>query len=144
LLYSQKGAYHRGGTDTTYYRLRLHYAEIPVLVHFTDKKTVSVGAGFSYGQLIGTSEARQLFMNPHSDFLPYDVSAIGEAQVRVWDRLWIGIRYQYSMMNLRTVTIINPYNPKDTWERKQYNNVLTIRLSYVFKQEIPAKRSKKK
>jgi len=143
LLYSQKGSYHRGGTDTTYYRLRLQYAEIPVLAHYTDKKTVSAGAGFCYGQLIGNRESKQLFMIPHSGFLPYEISAVGEAQVRMWNRFWVGVRYQYSIRSLRTVTIQDPYNLSDKWDRKQYNNTISIRLTYVFQQEIPNKKSRK-
>jgi hypothetical protein len=143
LLFTQKGSYHRGATDTTYYRLRLQYAEIPVLAHFTDKKNVSAGLGFCYGQLIGVKESSQLFMVPHSDFSNDEVSVVVEGQVRMWDRLWLGVRYQYSILSLRKVTIVNPYNPKDTWDRDQYNNVITIRLSYVFKQDIPIKNRKK-
>jgi len=55
LLYSQKGSFHRGSTDSTYYRLNLDYIDIPVMVHFTDKKIISAGLGFCYGQLIGKS-----------------------------------------------------------------------------------------
>ena len=45
LLYSQKGSYHKGSTDSTYYRLNLDYIDVPVMVHFTDKKIISAGLG---------------------------------------------------------------------------------------------------
>jgi hypothetical protein len=146
LLYSQKGSYHNGSTDSTTYRLNLDYIDIPVMVHFTDKKIISAGLGFCYGQLINKSES-MLFISPDSlkgAFLPYDISVLGEVSVRIWNRFWLNVRYQYSMFNLRTVTFQNPYTPSDVWTRDQYNNVLSLRLTYIFKQELPGKPKKAK
>ena len=61
LLYSQKGSKHNGSTDSTTYKLVQDYAEIPVLVHFTDKKLISGGVGVSYGQLINYKETKNNF-----------------------------------------------------------------------------------
>jgi len=146
LLYSQKGSYHKGSTDSTYYKLKLDYIDIPVLVHFTDKKIVSAGVGFCYGQLINKVESDLYIVKPNTDFLPYDVSVLGEVALRLWNRLWINVRYQYSMVNLRTVTFTDPYKggTDNTWERDQYNNVLTFRLTYFFNGEIPGKQKKPK
>jgi len=66
---------------------------------FHDKKNVSAGLGFCYGQLIGVKESSQLFMVPHSDFSNDEVSVVVEGQVRMWDRLWLGVRYQYSILS---------------------------------------------
>jgi len=144
LLYSQKGSYHKGGTDSTYYRLNLDYIDIPVMFHFTDKKIISAGVGFCYGQLINKSESQLYVVTPNTDFLPYDLSVLGEVSLRVWNRFWINVRYQYSMLNLRTVTFVNPNIKGDTWERNQYNNLISLRLTYIFKQEIPGKARKAK
>ncbi len=142
LLYSQKGSYHAGSTDSTYYRLNLDYIDIPVMLHFTDKKIISAGVGLCYGQLISKSESQLFIVKPNTDFLPYDLSILGEVSVRVWNRFWVNVRYQYSLLNLRTVTFTNPDNANDTWERKQYNNLVSIRLTYIFKQELPGKQKK--
>jgi len=144
LLYSQKGSYHKGSTDSTYYRLNLDYIDIPIMVHFTDKKIISAGVGFCYGQLINKSESQLYVVTPNTDFMPYDVSVLGEVSLRVWNRFWINVRYQYSMLNLRTVTFTNPNIKNDTWERNQYNNLISLRLTYIFKQEIPGKTKKPK
>ncbi len=144
LLYSQKGSFHRGSTDSTYYRLNLDYIDIPVMVHFTDKKIISAGLGFCYGQLIGKSESQLFVVTPNTDFLPYDFSVLGEVSLRVWNRFWINVRYQYSLLNLRTVTFKNPNIANDTWQRNQYNNVISLRLTYIFKQELPGKPKKPK
>ena len=144
LLYSQRGSYHKGSTDSTYYRLNLDYIDVPVMLHFTDKKIISAGAGVCYGQLINKKESTLFIVKPNTDFLPYDLSVLGEVSVRVWNRFWVNVRYQYSMLNLRTVTFTNPQNPSDTWERKQYNNLISLRLTYIFKQELPGKSRKPK
>ncbi len=144
LLYSQKGSYHHGGTDSTNYRLNLDYIDIPVMVHFTDKKIISAGVGICYGQLINKSESQLYVVTPNTDFLPYDLSVLGEVSLRVWNRFWINVRYQYSLLNLRTVTFVNPNIQGDTWERNQYNNLISLRLTYIFKQEIPGKQKKPK
>lgn len=144
LLYSQKGSYHKGSTDSTTYRLNLDYIDIPVMIHFTDKEVISAGAGICYGQLISKKESTLYVVTPNSDFLPYDLSVLGEVSLRLWNRLWINVRYQYSMVNLRTVTFKDPKNPLDTWERKQYNNLISVRLTYIFNQELRGKPRKPK
>ena len=146
LLYSQKGSYHAGSTDSTYYRLNLDYIDIPVMVHFTDKKIISAGVGFCYGQLIGKSESTlpDSIVVPNNNFRPYDLSVLGEVSLRVWNRFWINVRYQYSMLSLRNVTFTNPNIKGDTWQRDQYNNLISLRLTYIFKQEIPGKPRKPK
>jgi len=146
LLYSQKGSYHKGNTDTTYYHLNLNYIDIPVMVHFTDKEVISAGVGFCYGQLVGKKESTlpDSIMVPNSNFLPYDLSVLGEVSLRLWNRLWINVRYQYSMISLRTVTYKDPYNQLNTWERKEYNNLITVRLTYIFNQELRGKPKKPK
>ena len=38
------------------YRLSLNYVQIPVIVHYTDKRSVAGGVGFLYGQLVSVTE----------------------------------------------------------------------------------------
>lgn len=64
ILYSEKGAksnISRLAThDTTVviidYRVKLNYAEIPVMLNYFDKRKSHVGLGFSYNRLVGSSE----------------------------------------------------------------------------------------
>lgn len=148
LLYSQKGSHHKGQTDTTTYWLKQDYAEIPVLFHFTDKKVISVGVGFSYGQLINFKETyggqpidTSFFAQPTSGMSNFDISVIGDLQVRLWDKLWAGVRYQYSVKSNRSVMVTDPNDPKNPFSREQYNNVISVRLTWIFNQE---KRDKEK
>jgi len=64
-LFSQKGSHQdafyvdtlpTGDILTGEYDLRMNYVEVPLLIHFTDRETVSAGVGVSYGRLIGVTE----------------------------------------------------------------------------------------
>ncbi|MEI7982155.1 MAG: hypothetical protein WCI71_10920, partial [Bacteroidota bacterium] len=141
---------HSGQTDSTTYRLKLDYAEIPVLLHFTDKKVISAGVGFSYGQLINFKETygglpidTNFFAQPTSGMSNFDLAVIADLQIRLWSKLWAGVRYQYSMKNNRTVMVTDPNDPKNPFTRKQYNNVISVRLTWIFNQEKVDKNSKK-
>jgi hypothetical protein len=148
LLYSQKGSKHNGSADSTSFKLVQDYAEIPVLIHFTDKKVISGGLGFSYGQLINYKETKNNFYDSifiyQSGVSNNDISVIADLQVRLWSKLWADLRYQYSMKSNRTVLVKDPSTyPRTEYIRYQYNNVISIRLTWVFNQEKISKRAKK-
>jgi len=150
LLYSQKGSHHGGNTDSTTYNFKLDYLEIPVLVHFTDKKIISGGVGFSYGQLVNQKETfnnqpidTSYYVQPITGLSKSDISVIADLQIRLWNRLWANLRYQYTIVSLREVQVTDPTNRANTWTRNQFNNVITIRLTWVFNQEVPGKIRKK-
>jgi hypothetical protein len=138
LLYSQKGSYHGSSVDSLTYRLVQDYAEIPVLIHFTDKRVISGGLGFSYGQLINFKETQNDFFdslyNPKSSLSNNDISVIADLQIRLWYRLWANVRYQYSMKSNRSVVVNDPNKPNTHDPRDQYNNVISIRLTWMFNQ----------
>jgi hypothetical protein len=147
LLYSQKGAHHSGTYDSTTYNLKMDYLEIPVMVHFTDKKLIAGGVGFAYGQLINYKETQNSYYDSiytyKTSLQNFDVSVLAEFQIRIWNRLWVGARYQYSMLRLREVEINEPgVYPKNPETRYQFNNVISLRLTWVFNQEVPGKAKK--
>ncbi|HTX88175.1 MAG TPA: porin family protein [Bacteroidales bacterium] len=149
LLFSQKGSYEkRADVDTVphpYYKLNLDYVEVPVLVHFTDKNIVAGGLGFSYGQLVGVKEWQHgsrvdstTLQGPYA--LP-DLSVVADVRLRLWQRLWLDVRFTYSILKIRTRYFDNVYQ---SWTRDQYNNVLSFRLTYIFNEPLPAKKEKTK
>lgn len=149
LLYSQKGSHHTGNTDSTTYNFNLDYLEIPVLIHFTDKKIISGGVGFAYGQLVNQKETfnnqpidTSYYVQPITGLSNFDISVIADLQIRLWNRLWANVRYQYTVARLREV-LVDPKTGVDPWTRNQFNNVISIRLTWVFNQEVPGKAKKK-
>lgn len=132
------------------YKLDLNYVEIPLLVHYTDKKVIAAGVGFSYGQRVGYKELEDhnnlsgwQEMDSSSTYKNYDLSVLADVRIRVWKRLWLNGRFSYSMLPIRTRVFSVPSTPTDlVWTRKQYNNVITLRLTYVFNEPLPIKKKK--
>jgi Outer membrane protein beta-barrel domain len=156
LLFSQKGSYQKvGPSDTTneprpYYKLRLDYVEVPVFVKFTDNNIISGGLGVSYAQLVNVKEIEHDSTTPTNLQSPYtlgDLQILADVQFRLWQRLWFDLRYSYSMYPIRTrhfkVEKVGG-GGYDEWDRKQYNNVISLRLIYVFNQELQNKKGKNK
>jgi hypothetical protein len=134
------------------YRLSLTYVQIPVLVHFTDKRKIAGGIGFQYGQLVAVSEYEDYndprgFVRTQTNLQgPYsrsDWEVLADVRLRLYKGLWFNVRYSYSMVPIRTREFVNPIYHSDTWTRKQYNNVITLRLVYIFNDILPDKYKKK-
>lgn len=136
-IYSQKGAYQKpqyADSLSGEYKLNLNYVEVPVLVHYTDKDLITVGAGFSWGRLVkvdewehGTKTNTSLNSGTYSQ---NDVNILADLRFRIWKKLKFNVRYAYSIPKIRTREHYNLSG--DTWIRKQYNNFLSLRLIYVF------------
>ena len=164
ILFSQLGSYQRSqyANDTIVdtvtndypdgYKLVLNYVQVPVIVHFTDKHIVAAGVGFLYGQLVGAKEwkdfndVRGMFRTETDLQGPYNLSdfqILADVRLRLWQRLWLDVRYSYSIVPIRTnVEFKNPVtNTIET--RNQYNNVICMRLTYIFNEPLE-KAAKKK
>jgi hypothetical protein len=163
LLYSQLGSRQRSVysfTDTIIkkdsmkfydgYRLSLSYVQIPVIVHFTDRRFIAGGIGFQYGQLVGITEYEDYndirgFVRTNTTLSgPYtrgDLEVLADVRIRIYRGFWFDARYSYSMFPIRTREFKNPFYG-NTWLRKQYNNVITLRLMYIFNDILPNKTKK--
>jgi len=154
VTYNQKGARESdqykdtdslGNITTGAYKLRLNYVEVPILVHYTDKEFITIGAGFAWGRLVGVQEwehgniieSTKLNSGTYSK---NDFSYIIDARIRIKGPLKFGVRYQNSMVKIRTRDFTNEYTG-NTWSRDQFNKVLTFRLIYIFN-EAQSKRNK--
>ncbi len=138
-LYSQKGAHRRaqnpGKVLDGFYDYDLHYAEIPVLLHYTDKDVLTFGAGFSYNRLIDYKEVdRRTGALEHvayeSEPSSHDVQFLADLRFRLYKQLKMDLRYAYSLLPFRQADFY--WRDVDVPEhRKQYNNVMTVRLMWV-------------
>lgn len=142
-LFSQKGAYKKypleyiDSLGLPYYNLRLNYAEIPFMLHYNDKNKLIFGAGFSYGRLVDMTEIEhglnKGWTTPNGPYNIGDWDIILDIRFRVFWRAYFNFRYSYSIVPIRERTYTSGVN---TWTRKQYNNMLSFRLVFVFNEDI--------
>ncbi len=133
-IYNQKGSYKKKDpykdTLNGEYKLKLNYVEVPVLFHYKDKGGMSIGTGFSWGRLVGFSEEEhEIKINWTKQTLPYnrdDIEWIFDAMFKIKSNLNFDFRYAYSIQKIRTRT----FNNNEV--RKQYHNILTFRLIWIF------------
>jgi len=142
--YAQKGAYQKyphqadPSKQLPYYNLRLNYLEVPLIMHFTDKGFLNFGLGLSWGRLVGIKEI-EWGETIHSSITnsPYannDINGIVSVQIPIYKRFKFNFRYAYSFASIRTREFSNVFG--DKWKRDQYNNILTLRIVYVFNERI--------
>jgi len=143
-IFNQKGSYQKPiYKDTSYgmYRLILNYVEVPLLIHYKDKGKYNFGAGLSWGELVGFKEwEHEIPIKWSKDSIPYkkdDICALVDLDFPIYDRFRFNFRYSYSIFKIRT-----RYFPIINTTRYQFNNVLTFRLLYVFKDTPKPKRKK--
>ncbi len=143
-IYNRKGAYQPPRfTDSLSgeYRLILNYVEVPLLIQFEDKKTMTFGLGVSWGKLIEVKEYehgnRVAATTLSGPYARSDWNFLGDVRFALYKRLKFNFRYAYSLGKIRTRTF---NNKQEIWTRKQFNNLLTFRLIYVINEKISRKK----
>lgn len=144
--FNQKGAWQPAlysDSASGEYRLLLNYVEVPLMIHFEDKETMTFGAGFSWSRLVEVKEYEHGNRVETTTLKgPYDRSDwtfIGDIRFRIYKKLKFNFRYNYSINKIRTRTFVTS---QQTWTRKQYNNVLSFRLIYMFNERQPVSKKK--
>ena len=145
ILYSQKGSSNGSimrysNVDSllmTKYRINVNYAEIPLMINFFDKHMSHLSFGFSYSQLVSSSETLMV-TNTLGNIPPYPVDLskypfkksnidfLAGAQLHMYKGLFLNLRFQYSVIPIRTNV------PADFARSQQYSNLWAIRLMYLF------------
>jgi hypothetical protein len=142
-IYNQKGSYQKPQLNdslTGEYSLKLNYVEVPVLCHYNDKNDrISFGLGLSWGRLTSVKEYEHGYRITTTTLNngPYsknDFDALVDVRFRIWKRLKADVRYAYSFVKIRTREF-HPPNV-DPWTRYQYNNLWTLRLMYIFNEQL--------
>lgn len=142
-IFTQKGSYQNepNSTDTLgkpYYNLRLNYAEVPVLLMYEDKNTITFGAGFAWGRLVSVTEVEHGLQTKSTTLSgPYerdDFSVLFDLRFKIYQGLKLNFRYEYSMIPIRhrSYDVVSITGIHSSWDRYQYNSMLTLRLLYIF------------
>jgi hypothetical protein len=147
--FTQKGATSKQFVSTSgpafprVYSLTVNYAEIPLLVKFYDRQQFGLGLGVEYSRVIGTPKQYR-DPNPYynirgvEQFENSDVSGIAEASYYFSPQWQLNIRYAYGW------TPMGHSADSDYSGGACYNNVLMVRVGYIFGQEFDEKKKKEK
>lgn len=69
-------------------------------------------------------------------YRPNDLSICADLRFRIWEGLHAEVRYQYSLMSIRTrMYYANISETLPSQIRLQYNNMFTVRLVYIFNEQ---------
>ena len=69
------------------------------------------------------------------EFNQNEYNILADVKIRVYKRLKLGFRYSYSMNPIRTREYFD-LQGNSLGEKKQYNNLFTFRLTYVFNEKL--------
>ena len=154
MLFNQKGSYQRKKEGVKFnmdssavnlyvdsnikYDLSLNYVSVPVMLHYLDMNTGwTFGLGLSYNRLFKVSEVENGYETSTSlssgTYSLQEISLLADVRFRIYRQLKFNFRYEYSLLPIRSRTFYKREGvPVDPYVRKQYNNILTFRLIYVF------------
>lgn len=66
----------------------------------------------------------------------HDFSICADFRIRIWEGLHAQLRYQYSLTPIR-IRLFEEYNPQVDYKvRKQYNNQISLRMTYIFGEDL--------
>jgi hypothetical protein len=129
LRYIMKGAYEAENIDNAlYYKLVLHYVDIPLTVHYIYRKNFLFELGVAPEFIVYNREEDEYGKTPEDapPFHRLTMSAIGGIGYIFWDKITLDIRYNYSVVPIRK----HPSGQTYLLNRGQYNNVLTFAVYY--------------
>lgn len=140
ILYSQKGSRaHKAQLSTTQayvvqsHRIRLDYAEVPIMLCYFDKRKSHFGLGFSYSQLIQNREDVKTnpdfpvaLLEEEFPFRKMDINFLIGGSLKLYQGLFLNLRFQYSMVPIRTK--VHP----ELGRQEQFSNLYALRLMYLF------------
>lgn len=143
VLFNQKGSREKQqyifDTLTGEYNLRLNYVEIPIMLYVNDKDIASAGLGASYARLVGAKEFEHGYQTSttayNNVYSRNDWSILFDLKLKIQSGLKINLRYEYSLVPIRTREFTQLWGSDEVKVRKQYNNLWTCRLIYIFNEE---------
>ena len=144
ILFSQKGAYKKNGEPDSLqpaYLISLNYAEIPLIIHYTDKEKYIFGTGFSYSRLLSLKwivNGRTL-SDKIQDGLYADnnIDWIADFRMNVWKGLKFNFRYAYSLKSIWSGTedqLLETIGGQKQ-DMDQRNSMVSVRFIWSFNEK---------
>ncbi|HNY01894.1 MAG TPA: outer membrane beta-barrel protein [Bacteroidales bacterium] len=134
--YIQKGARISDSLTGNTTLNRIHYLELPLLYQFTFAKRLQAEIGPAADVFLGSYNEVNGAEAPDNGISPYKtVSITGIAGLACFltPHLKAGIRVNYSLTSSRS-NFNGPYSRYILWQRGQFNNLLSLQLSWYFKE----------
>lgn len=144
VLFTQKGAYRRNGPypdSVPSYKTSLNYAEVPVLIQYTDRDRITIGTGLSYSRLVGIKWIKNGIIYSESILDGYfatdNLDWLLDIRFRIYEQLKLNFRYSYSLTSVWS-------GPEDklfktlSGEKQsmdQRNSMVSLRLIWVFNEK---------
>jgi len=131
MIFIQKGSRKPVSTlDNSYYRMRLHYFEVPLLLQFHASKKICIEGGASAGVLVFSREDNQLgdisFTPP---FKKMEIASHIGVQFIISEHWAVDLRHSGSLTPVRNFQGSYNYN---YFDRGQYNSSLQLSMEYTF------------
>ncbi len=141
--------------STIKYNVKMNYISMPLMLHYTDVNGWSIAFGLAYNRLAGFKEIENglvkqnvysisTIINPNMDkiekmlenknalFAKDELSVIVDVRFRIWQQLKMNFRFEYSLFPVGVRKFyLQDGIPVDPYIRKQYNNILSLRLIYM-------------
>lgn len=135
VLFTQKGSKGTGailGGAFSNQKINLQYAEVPLQLNlYRGARKSGFGAGFSIGYLASSEETidqgNVTGVKPGFAFKKFDLNFVLTGNLHLWNGFFLSPRFQYSMLSVRN------NNSRYGGRNEQFNNVVAIRLMYLFK-----------
>lgn len=127
--YIMKGAYEANNKDNIiYYKLALHYADVPLILNYYYREHVQFQIGLSPEFLFFDREYDQYGQTPEDAplFHKLNLSGIAGIGYTFLERFTANARFNYSVIPIREHASGQTY----LLNRGQYNNVLTFSIYY--------------
>ncbi len=122
--------------DYTYYKMKLSYAEVPVLLNYYYKDKFIIEAGLAVGYLISSYEEGsqdgstvvEIYPDDSRPFKNIELSGLAGMNYLISENFIANFRFSYSIFPIRD----HPGNQTYYFDRGQYNNLLSFALYYQF------------
>ncbi len=147
--FTQKGAQSKslvgssGAAFPNIYNLRINYVDVPLMLKFYDRQQFGLGIGVQYSRLIGVPKQEvSVYAYPKPNGLysvgDNDFSGVAEGSYYFAPQWQANLRYSYSWIKM------GYSKDSDYAGFGCFNNVIQIRLGYIFGQTFDEKKKKAK
>lgn len=137
VLFTQKGSKGRDPIPNSSIQsqdINLQYGEVPLQLNlYRGPRKSGFGAGFAIGYLASSEETitTNNSINPviknGLPFHKFDLNFVLTGNLHLWNGFFLSPRFEYSLLSIRNNN--SQYGGRD----QQFNNVVSIRLMYLFK-----------